>query len=331
MDDDVKQTIMGLSPAMVGSVVRHVLTAAAGMGVTVVSVEKTDAVVQIVVYLVSAVVGLATLVWSRSSKVALVQNATETAVSDTVELIRRGESASRVGPLGGNVGGNVGGNAGNTIAPLLLMVVCAGIMLSMAACASNSGTVGQTFKQGDNAREVRNGGPITLAVDTPAGAVTDGGGTPVVDKDGKPIVPVESVSTSSTGPGGYVVADGQQSRGLLNNTVIRNVHFSKDDAGNIVFNSVSGTDVRATAESLVVDPATGKIEGHGLKFETLASTPFDASNQSLIAWKDAFNKQTQAQKDAAIAQINATADLLKTTVPSVAGQLADIAKFLVAP
>jgi len=323
MDDDVKQTIMGLSPAMVGSVVRHVLTAAAGMGVTVVSVEKTDAVVQIVVYLVSALVGLATLVWSRSSKVALVQNATETAVSDTVELIRRGESASRVGPLGGN--------AGNTIAPLLLMVVCAGIMLSMAACASNSGTVGQTFKQGENARELRNGGPITLAVDTPAGAVTDGGGTPVVGKDGKPIVPVESVSTSSTGPGGYVVADGQQSRGLLNNTVIRNVHFSKDDAGNIVFNSVSGTDVRATAESLVVDPATGKIEGHGLKFETLASTPFDASNQSLIAWKDAFNQQTQAQKDAAIAQINATADLLKTTVPSVAGQLADIAKFLMAP
>jgi len=214
---------------------------------------------------------------------------------------------------------------------VLALSACIGLMVPLGGCASNQGTVGQTFKQGDNTRELRNTGPVTLAVDTPAGAVTGADGGAILGADGKPVVPVESVSTSSTGPGGYVVADGQQSRGLLNNTVIRNVHFSKDDAGNVVFNSVSGTDVRATADSLVLDPATGKIEGHGLKFETLASTPFDASNASLVAWKDAFKQQTQSQRDAAIAQINATADLLKTTVPSVAGQLADIAKFLVAP
>ncbi len=210
---------------------------------------------------------------------------------------------------------------------VLLTVAIAGL----AGCASNSGTVGQTFRQGDNQRELRNTGPVTLAVDTPAGPVTDADGGAVLGPDGKPVVPVESVSTSSTGPGGYVVADGQQSRALLNNTVVRNIAFAKKPDGNIVFNSVSGTDVRATAESLVFNPATGQLEGKGLRFETIASTPFEASNQSLIAWKDAFQQQTQAQREAAIAQINATADLLKNTVPSVAAELTKIAQFLVAP
>lgn len=218
-------------------------------------------------------------------------------------------------------------------ASLLVLAMTASLVLTgpLGGCAPNSGTVGQTFKQGDNTRELRNTGPITLAVDTPTGAVTGADGGAILGTDGKPVVPVESVSTSSTGPGGYVVADGQQSRGLLNNTVIRNVHFSKEADGNIVFNSVSGTDVRATAESLVFNPSTGQLEGKGLKFETLASTPFDSSNQSLIAWKDAWKVQSEAQRAVDIAQIERTADLLKNVVPSVAAELTKIAQFLVAP
>lgn len=329
MDEDLKKTILGISPAAVGSITRHVLTGAAGFGITVVSLEKTDAAVQFVVYVVSAAITLLTLLWSRKSD----QSVAMTASVDTVNLIRRGESASRIGPVNGPANGqSSGGNGLPPLLPALLLMLSVSLAMGlvMGGCASNGGTVGQTFTQGDNARELRNGGPITLAVDTPTGAVTDGNGDAVLDQHGKPVVPVESVSTSSTGPGGYVVADGTQTRGLLNNTVIRNVHFSKDEAGRIIFNSVSGTDVRATADSLVFNPSTGELQGSGLKFETLASTPFDSSNQSLIAWRDAFNQQTQAQKDAAIAQINATADLLKNTVPSVAGELTKIAQFLMA-
>jgi len=213
----------------------------------------------------------------------------------------------------------------------IALAACVGLMVPLGGCASNSGTVGQTFRQGDNQRELRNTGPITLAVDTPTGAVQDANGGAVLGADGKPVVPVESVSTSSTGPGGYVLADGKQSRALLNNTVVRNIAFAKQPDGNIVFNSVSGTDVRATADSLTFNPATGQLEGKGLKFETLASTPFDSSNQSLIAWKDAWKTQAEAQKAVDIAQSERTADLLKNVVPSVAAELTKIAQFLVAP
>lgn len=324
MNDEIKRDILGVSPAAVGSVVRHIITLTAGMGVTIVSVDKTDAVVQMVVYIVSAVMTMLTLLWSGAAKQKIAIKAANTAIADAGELIQRGEnalSASRIGPT----------NGGN-VAPMLAMCMMLGVlMVLVGGCASNQGTVGQTFTQGDNARELRNGGPITLAVDTPTGAVTDANGGAVLDKDGKPVVPVESVSTSSTGPGGYVLADSKQSRALLNNTVVRNIAFAKDPDGKVIFNSVSGTDVRATAESLSFNPATGQLEGKNLKFETLASAPFDASNASLVAWKEAFQQQTQAQRDAAIAQINATADLLKSTVPSVAGELTKIAQFLVAP
>lgn len=214
---------------------------------------------------------------------------------------------------------------------LILCSLLALLTTNLAACADNKGTVGQTFLQGANQRELRNAGPVTLAVDSPTGAVTDADGGAIVGQDGKPIVPIESLSTSGTGPGGYALADAKQARWLATNTVMRNVYFSKAPDGQLTINSNTGTDLRVTADSLVFNPATGQFEGKGFRFETLASTPFEASNASLAAWKEAFNAQTDAQKQVVIQQLQASAETLKTVAPTVAQQLVNLVEFLTKP
>lgn len=202
------------------------------------------------------------------------------------------------------------------------------VLCLLAGCAPNSGTVGPTFDASDGGFQSRNGGPITLAVRTPTGAVTSGDGTPTVDRDGRPTVPVESVSTTATGPGGYALATETEARWVATNTVMRNVYLRRGADGQWVINSSTGTDLRIKAAKIELDPASGILKGEDLTFETVASEPFRASNESLTALKDWYLAQTEAQRKVFIAQVEAQASAVKESMPTLANALTQIVGFL---
>lgn len=212
------------------------------------------------------------------------------------------------------------------IASILPFALCL-----LAGCAANSGTVGPTFDASDGGFTARNGGPITLAVRTPTGAVSSADGTPSLDRDGRPTVPVESVSTTATGPGGYALATETEARWVATNTVMRNVYLRRGADGQWVINSSTGTDLRIKAAKLELDPSTGLLKGEDLTFETIASEPFRASNESLTALKEWFLAQTEAQRAVFIAQMEAQAATIKESLPTVANAITQIVSFLTKP
>lgn len=190
----------------------------------------------------------------------------------------------------------------------------------MAGCASNKGTVGTTYKQ--NNTEVTNAPPMNMKVDTPTGAITDGKGNVIIGKDGNPVVPVESLSTSGTGPAGLAVSNGKESRAIFNNALMRNAFLQFKD---LTLNSSSGSDMSAAAD--VIKFTDGGVEIKNFRFSTTGADLFRASNESLTALKEVFLKQTEEQRTVFIKQLET-----QQAAGGVAGDFAgNLLKYLLAP
>lgn len=197
--------------------------------------------------------------------------------------------------------------------PALLCSTC------LAGCASNKGVVGTTYRQ--NNTEVTNAPPINMKVDTPTGAITGADGNPVLT-NGAPTVPVESISTSGTGPAGLAVSNETESRAVFNNAVMRNIFMKY--AG-LTLNSSSGSDMTATADKIKFTEDSAEIVG--FKFTTTASEPLRASNESLAALKEVFLKLSEDQRAVYIAQLET-----QKAAGGIAGEFAaSVLKYLLAP
>jgi len=175
----------------------------------------------------------------------------------------------------------------------------------LTACASNKGTLGQSFTPGASGAEVRNGGPITMNATTPVGEGLKAPGA------------VEVTSSTGTGPAGYAIASETEARWWAQNQVQRNIYFKRLPDGTIGFNSNTGTDVDIGADEFSIDPKTGAISGKGFKLKTTTSEPLRASNESLTAMKDVWMKLTDSQKELYIQQLKT-----QEAAGGVAGQFA---------
>lgn len=211
------------------------------------------------------------------------------------------------------------------------LLLCFIILFATLGCASNKGTVGETFRHDAAEQTSTNGSPTKIGILTPTGAIEDANGTVIVDKEGRPTVPVESIFTSSTGPGFVSVSSAKETRAVSTNTVIRSFSLTPTPEGRWVLNVTSGTDVKAsaTADDFKFDPKTYSLTGKNLHatFETLTSTPFRASNESLAAWKEVYLKMTEEQRTVFVAQLEA-----QKAGGGIAGEFAaSLLKYLVAP
>lgn len=124
----------------------------------------------------------------------------------------------------------------------------------------------------------------------------------------------EKIGTlSGTGPGGYISTTATGTEAFFVNNNPRNVTINLQPDGTRQVSIAGGTDV--TGKGLKIDPETGLIEV--AEFSTLASPLFDKSNESLVALRDYWANLTQAQRDAAIAQIEQTGQVTESMVPLV--------------
>lgn len=211
---------------------------------------------------------------------------------------------------------------------LLMAAMLASVV--MAGCVGNNGTVGQTIRQDANGSMSTNGPPITLSVTSPTGAIADAAGQPVLNSKGDVTVPEEKSQLTATGPTGYSVSTIDETRWLAANQVMRSIFMRSDGAGKWTMNSSTGTDVRVTADEINFNPNTGELIGKGFKFETLASDPFKASNESLAQLKEWFQSLTEAQKAVFITQMQAQADTIKESMPTVANAILKVVEFVTA-
>ncbi len=187
--------------------------------------------------------------------------------------------------------------------------------LGLVGCASNKGTVGQSFVPGALGAEIRNASPVSMSASTPVG-------------DGLSATDAREVTTSTgSGPAGYALANEHEARWWAQNQVQRNIFFKRLSDGTLSFNSNTGTDVDIGADEFSIDPATGAFAGKGLKIRTSTSEPLRASNESLIALRDVYLKMTEEQRAVFLAQLQTQ----RETVPSVAGEITRLIQFLTAP
>ncbi len=203
---------------------------------------------------------------------------------------------------------------------VLSLMLTALILFATIGCASNKGTVGTTYRQ--NNTEVTNAPPINMKVDTPTGAITDSDGKVIIGKDGNPVVPVESLSTSGTGPAGLAVSNGKESRAIFNNALMRNAFLQFRD---LTLNSSSGSDLSAAADSIKF--TDNGVEIRNFRFSTSGADLFRASNESLTALKEVFLKQTEEQRAVFIKQLET-----QQAAGGIAGDFAgNLLKYLLAP
>ena len=133
------------------------------------------------------------------------------------------------------------------------------VVLALAGCAANRGTVGQSFVPGALGAEIRNASPVSMSAATPIG-------------EGQNAPDAREVTTSTgTGPAGYALANEHEARWWAQNQVQRNIYFKRLPDGALAFNSNTGTDVDIGADEFAIDPATGTIAGKGLRIRTNSS------------------------------------------------------------
>lgn len=118
---------------------------------------------------------------------------------------------------------------------------------------------------------------------------------------------------NGTGPGGYINTSATGTEAFYVNSNPRNVTINVMPDGTRQVSIAGGTDV--TGKGLKVDPSTGLIEV--AEFSTVASEGIRASNESLIALRDYWANLTQAQRDAALAEIETTGKVTESMVPLV--------------
>lgn len=118
---------------------------------------------------------------------------------------------------------------------------------------------------------------------------------------------------NGTGPGGYISTTATGTEAFFVNNNPRNVTINLQPDGTRQVSIAGGTDV--TGKGLKIDPETGTIEV--AEFSTLASPLFEKSNESLVALRDYWANLTQAQRDAAIAEIETTGKVTEAMVPLV--------------
>lgn len=189
------------------------------------------------------------------------------------------------------------------------------VVLALAGCAANRGTVGQSFVPGALGAEIRNASPVSMSAATPIG-------------EGQNAPDAREVTTSTgTGPAGYALANEHEARWWAQNQVQRNIYFKRLPDGALAFNSNTGTDVDIGADEFAIDPATGTIAGKGLRIRTNSSEPVRASNESLVALREVFQAMSHDQQAVFLAQLQAQ----KEAIPSLASEIARLIQFLSVP
>ena len=118
---------------------------------------------------------------------------------------------------------------------------------------------------------------------------------------------------NGTGPGGFINTTATGTEAFYVNSNPRNVTINVLPDGTRQVSIAGGTDV--TGKGLKVDPETGLIEV--AEFSTIASEGVRASNESLVALESYWAGLTQAQRDAALAQIETTGQVTESMVPLV--------------
>jgi hypothetical protein len=118
---------------------------------------------------------------------------------------------------------------------------------------------------------------------------------------------------NGTGPGGFINTTATGTEAFYVNSNPRNVTINVLPDGTRQVSIAGGTDV--TGKGLKVDPETGLIEV--AEFSTIASEGVRASNESLVALQSYWAGLTQAQRDAALAQIETTGQVTESMVPLV--------------